>query len=56
MSKWIQTEQWELFPPGFAQLVRQNKDIPAVRWVADYISGLTERQVFEVHRRLSGIL
>jgi dGTP triphosphohydrolase len=50
----IHEEKWELFPVGFAQLIRSSRGVPAARWAADYISGLTERQVIGLHRRLGG--
>jgi dGTPase len=52
----IERKHWDLFPMGFSQLIRDNKDknVSPARWAADYISGLTERQVFELHRKLSG--
>jgi dGTPase len=45
----IEKKKWELFPVGFAQLIRSNGQIPPARWAVDYISGLTERQVIELH-------
>jgi dGTPase len=44
----------EYFPEGYAQLIERNHAISAARWTADYISGLTERQVSRLHQRLTG--
>jgi dGTPase len=44
----------EYFPEGFAQLIERNQAISPARWTADYISGLTERQVTRLHQRLTG--
>ena len=54
----IKAGKWELFPLGFAQLVRSNSNsnISRARWAADYVSGLTERQVHDLYSRLRGIL
>jgi dGTPase len=50
----IKDQKWEFFPIGFSQLIRDSKQIPPARWAADYISGLTERQVVDLYRRLGG--
>lgn len=53
-AKAIETEKWELFPVGFAQLIQSDKKTSPRRWAADYISGLTEQQVAYLHLRLKG--
>jgi dGTPase len=50
----IDQKRWELFPLGFSQLIRDSREVPAPRWAADYISGLTERQVVHLYRRIIG--
>lgn len=50
----ISRADWELFPVGFAQLIRNSNGVEPARWAADYISGLTERQVMDLHRTLTG--
>ena len=48
----IESKQYNLFPIGFQELIRDAPGVPAARWTADYISGLTERQVLRLHQRL----
>lgn len=50
----IADERWEFFPPGFAQLIQGGPNVGSDRWAADYISGLTEKQVLKLYRRLCG--
>jgi dGTPase len=52
----IREEQLDLLPIGFAQLIQESQfqNIEPERWAADYISGLTERQVAELYRRIHG--
>jgi dGTPase len=45
---------WKLFPTGFAKFVSVQPDTPPARLVADYISGLTERQIVRLDRKLVG--
>jgi dGTPase len=53
-EKAIRTEKWELFPVGFAQLVQGGTTTSPGRWAADYLSGLTEKQVSYLYLRLKG--
>jgi dGTPase len=50
----IQERKWKYFPEGFGQLIQDNPDVNAARWTADYISGLTERQVRRLYQRITG--
>jgi dGTPase len=50
----IKSGKYELFPPGFAELIQGDTKVPPARWAADYISGLTEREVSRLHHRLNG--
>jgi dGTP triphosphohydrolase len=51
----IKTEHLEYFPIGFAQLIEtDSSNIPPARWTADYLSGLTERQILTLYRRIVG--
>jgi dGTPase len=50
----IQSENWQYFPEGFSQLIMANTQVKPARWTADYISGLTERQVWRLYRRITG--
>jgi dGTPase len=50
----VEKKQWEMFPIGFAEFVRQDSETPPARSVADYISGLTERQAIQLYRKLVG--
>ena len=46
-------DKLDLFPIGFAEMIREDKNnTPAERWAADFISGLTEQEVYRLHRRL----
>jgi dGTPase len=53
-EKAIREKRSELLPVWFFQLVRSDDSVSASRWAADYISGLTERQVIDCYRRLCG--
>jgi dGTPase len=50
----IEKRRWEYFPEGFVQLIETNSQVSAARWTADYISGLTERQVRRLYQRVTG--
>jgi len=46
-------EKLDLFPIGFAQMIKRDQDDTlSERWAADFISALTEREVYKLHRRL----
>lgn len=47
-------EKFDLFPPGFGALMKGVKDVSPKRWTADFISGLTERELTRLHCRLVG--
>jgi len=49
----VERERYQLLPKGFADLVKRSRDVPAARWAADYISGLTERDFSKLHHRLT---
>jgi dGTPase len=49
----IKRERLELLPAGFAGLIKASPDVPPARWAADYISGLTERDLAKLHHRLT---
>jgi dGTPase len=49
----INREQYQLLPKNFAELIKASKDVPSARWAADYISGLTERDLSKLHHRLT---
>jgi dGTPase len=50
----INNKAWEYFPVGFATLIREgDSGTPAARWAADYIAGLTERQVTHLYRKVA---
>jgi dGTP triphosphohydrolase len=55
-KKAIEDKHWELFPVGFSELVRADQELGAARSAADYISGLTERQAYHLHGKLSGMV
>jgi len=48
----VEKNDLKLFPVGFQEIIRSSPDVPSARWVADYISGLTEREVLRLHHRL----
>jgi dGTPase len=49
----IEAERLGILPKGFQELIKSgNGAIPSARWAADYISGMTERELTHVHRRL----
>lgn len=48
----IENNNLEFLPIGFAQFIGRSRDVFAARWVADYISGLTERQAVNLYRKL----
>ena len=50
----IEQKKWEYFPEGFGQLIQDNPHVTPARWTADYISGLTERQVRRLYQRITG--
>jgi dGTPase len=52
----VAKKEWEMFPIGVAEIIRdENKNgTPPARSVADYISGLTERQAIHLYKRLVG--
>jgi dGTPase len=50
----IQEKKWEYLPEGFGQLIQENPSVNPARWTADYISGLTERQVRRFYQRITG--
>jgi dGTPase len=50
----IQKGQWQYFPVGFSRLIKQDDGkTPAGRWAADYVAGLTERQVRDLYRKIA---
>ena len=48
----IEKKKLKLFPIGFEELILSSPSVPSARWTADYISGLTEREVLRLHHRL----
>jgi dGTPase len=48
------SDNWSMFPAGFAEYVNTQSETPHARHVADYISGLSERQVGRIYRKLVG--
>jgi dGTPase len=48
--------KWSMFPPGFPKYVETQPETSIARYVSDYISGLTERQIGRIHRKLIGEL
>ena len=47
--------QFNIFPPRFSERLEEDySDRHITRTVADYISGMTERQTIELHQRLTG--
>jgi dGTPase len=49
----INREQYQLFPKGFAELIKSTPAVPPARWTADYISSLTERELSKLHHRIT---
>jgi dGTPase len=47
--------KFNLFPVGFRQLITINPNVHSARWAADYISGMTEREVARVHHKLTNV-
>src|SRR3981081_482841 len=45
----VENNNLEFLPIGFAQFIGRSCDVSAARWVADYISGLTERQAVNLY-------
>jgi dGTP triphosphohydrolase len=44
----------QYFPVGFAKLLKEDSGkTPAARWAADYVAGLTERQVKDLYRKVA---
>ena len=48
----VSNDKLKLFPIGFEELIRSTPGVSPARWTADYISGLTEREVLRLHHRL----
>jgi dGTPase len=49
------TPDFGVFPPRFRELLESGtSDREISRVVADYISGMTEREAIELHQRLTG--
>ena len=48
---------FSVFPPRFSEHLEEigNSKRQIARTVADYISGMTERQAIELHQRLTGV-
>ena len=59
----ISDAEFGVFPPRFAEYLEEplsnmggrDSDRETMRVVADYISGMTERQAIELHQRLTGV-
>ena len=48
-------KKWNLFPHGFYEFISAQPDTSRLeRHVADFISGLTERQLIRFHRKITG--
>lgn len=48
-------DDWHIFPMFYQELLQETKQEHRVRIVADLISSMSERQVIEVHHRLTGL-
>jgi len=50
----IVASDFAFFPRGFSELIRaeEPRTTSPARWAADFISGLTEREVYRLHERL----
>lgn len=49
----IRERRLQMLPRGFADLINNSPDVPPARWVADYISSLTERDFLRLHHRVT---